>query len=77
MIRTLLAPLLALAALSASAAATAQPLVRLDDTIQRNAGRNPNPESFSHGTSQQRVKWFSQGYQTGDFKQCNTFTGTV
>ncbi len=48
-----------------------------DDTIQRNAGRNPNPESFSHGTSAQRVKWFSQGYQTGDPNQCNTFTGTV
>lgn len=48
-----------------------------DDTIQRNAGRNPNPESFSHGTSAQRVKWFSQGYQTGDPKQCNTFVGTV
>lgn len=48
-----------------------------DDTIQRNAGRNVNPESFSHGTSQQRVKWFSQGYQTGDFRQCNTFTGTI
>ncbi|KXP01559.1 neutral zinc metallopeptidase [Tsukamurella pseudospumae] len=48
-----------------------------DDTIQRNAGRNPNPESFSHGTSAQRVKWFSQGYQTGDPNQCNTFAGTV
>ncbi|GAB3126621.1 neutral zinc metallopeptidase [Tsukamurella serpentis] len=48
-----------------------------DDTIQRNAGRNPNPESFSHGTSAQRVKWFSQGYQSGDPKRCDTFTGTV
>lgn len=48
-----------------------------DDTIQRNAGRNVNPESFSHGTSAQRVKWFSQGYKTGDPKQCNTFTGTI
>ncbi|MCS3779952.1 KPN_02809 family neutral zinc metallopeptidase [Tsukamurella ocularis] len=48
-----------------------------DDTIQRNAGRNPNPESFSHGTSAQRVKWFTQGYQTGDPNQCNTFSGTI
>ncbi|GAA1089232.1 KPN_02809 family neutral zinc metallopeptidase [Tsukamurella spumae] len=48
-----------------------------DDTIQRNAGRNVNPEAFSHGTSAQRVKWFSQGYQTGDPAQCNTFTGTI
>ncbi|MET9327957.1 neutral zinc metallopeptidase [Tsukamurella sp. NPDC003166] len=58
-----------------SAITTAQAIG--DDTIQRNAGRNPNPESFSHGTSAQRVKWFSQGYQTGDYQQCNTFVGTV
>jgi len=48
-----------------------------DDTIQRNAGRNVNPESFSHGTSEQRVRWFTQGYKTGAPSQCNTFTGTI
>jgi predicted metalloprotease len=48
-----------------------------DDTIQRNAGRNPNPESFSHGTSAQRVKWFTTGYQTGDVNQCDTFSGAI
>ncbi|BDH57232.1 neutral zinc metallopeptidase [Tsukamurella sp. PLM1] len=48
-----------------------------DDTIQRNAGRTVNPESFSHGTSAQRVKWFNQGYKTGSPAQCNTFTGSI
>lgn len=48
-----------------------------DDTIQRNAGRNVNPESFSHGTSEQRVRWFSQGYRTGAPAQCDTFSGTI
>lgn len=48
-----------------------------DDTIQTNAGRNVNPESFSHGTSAQRVKWFNTGYKGGNPSQCNTFTGTI
>ncbi|WP_040768017.1 neutral zinc metallopeptidase [Tsukamurella sp. 1534] len=48
-----------------------------DDTIQKNAGRNVNPESFSHGTSAQRVKWFSTGYKTGDIRRCDTFSGSI
>ncbi|ADG78574.1 neutral zinc metallopeptidase [Tsukamurella paurometabola] len=49
-----------------------------DDTIQRNAGRNPNPESFSHGTSAQRVKWFTIGYRAnGNIAQCDTFSGAI
>lgn len=48
-----------------------------DDTIQRNAGRNPNPESFSHGTSAQRVKWFNTGYKSGSVQQCDTFSGAI
>jgi predicted metalloprotease len=31
------------------------------------------PEKFTHGTSAQRKKWFSKGFQTGDFKQHDTF----
>ncbi|HEY9658276.1 MAG TPA: neutral zinc metallopeptidase, partial [Allocoleopsis sp.] len=31
------------------------------------------PESFTHGSSAQRVRWFKQGFQTGDINQCNTF----
>jgi len=31
------------------------------------------PESFTHGTSEQRVRWFRRGIQTGSIQQCNTF----
>jgi predicted metalloprotease len=37
-----------------------------DDTIMRNAGRNPVPDAFTHGTSEQRVRWFTLGLKTGD-----------
>jgi uncharacterized protein len=43
-----------------------------DDAIQRQAGQQVNPDTFTHGTSAQREHWFSQGYQTGDPKGCNT-----
>jgi Predicted metalloprotease len=48
-----------------------------DDTIQRKAGRTVNPDSFTHGSSAQRQQWFTQGYQTGDPKSCNTFGGAL
>lgn len=44
-----------------------------DDTLQRNAGRRVTPESFTHGTSEQRVRWFANGYQSGDVNRCDTF----
>lgn len=44
-----------------------------DDTLQRNAGRVPSPHTFTHGTSEQRQRWFARGYQSADMKQCNTF----
>jgi predicted metalloprotease len=44
-----------------------------DDRLQRMSGRTVNPESFTHGSSQQRVSWFQKGFTTGDMKQCNTF----
>jgi hypothetical protein len=44
-----------------------------DDTLQKNAGRNVTPESFTHGSSEQRVRWFTIGYQSGDINQCDTF----
>lgn len=44
-----------------------------DDTLQRNAGRAVVPESFTHGTSQQRMTWFRRGLQNGSVKDCNTF----
>jgi uncharacterized protein len=44
-----------------------------DDTLQRNAGGAVRPESFTHGTSQQRMAWFRKGLQAGSVKDCNTF----
>lgn len=44
-----------------------------DDTLQRSAGRIPMPHTFTHGTSEQRQRWFATGYQTGDLEACDTF----
>lgn len=44
-----------------------------DDTLQRNASGHVSPESFTHGSSQQRVSWFKRGMASGDMNQCNTF----
>lgn len=44
-----------------------------DDTLQRNAGRRVNVESFTHGSSEQRQKWLRIGMSTGDLSQCDTF----
>lgn len=44
-----------------------------DDTLQRNAGQRPMPHTFTHGTSEQRQKWFARGYKTGRMDQCDTF----
>jgi predicted metalloprotease len=44
-----------------------------DDMLQKQAQGYVVPESFTHGTSAQRVYWFKKGYTTGDVKQGNTF----
>lgn len=44
-----------------------------DDTLQRNAGGHVVPDSFTHGTSEQRVHWFKRGFETGDADACDTF----
>lgn len=44
-----------------------------DDAIQRKLQGQVNPDSFTHGTSEQRIYWFTKGYQTGDIRQGNTF----
>lgn len=45
-----------------------------DDALQANAGRAVVPESFTHGTSAQRQKWFAVGLQNGTVKSCDTFS---
>ena len=44
-----------------------------DDRLQRMAGRSVNPDSFTHGSSADRTKWFQKGFQTGDVAACDTF----
>jgi predicted metalloprotease len=45
-----------------------------DDTLQRHAQGYVVPDAFTHGTSQQRVRWFRKGYETGDLRQGDTFS---
>ena len=44
-----------------------------DDKLQKQATGDVQPDSFTHGTSQQRMFWFKKGFDTGDFKQGDTF----
>lgn len=44
-----------------------------DDTLQRNAGRTVQPHTFTHGTSDQRQRWFARGYESAQIAQCDTF----
>ena len=46
-----------------------------DDHLQQMSGRAVSPESWTHGSSEQREHWFRQGYQSGDPASCNTFGG--
>jgi hypothetical protein len=48
-----------------------------DDTLQRKSTGNVNQESFTHGSSAQRMTWLRRGLETGDPAQCDTFNGTV
>jgi uncharacterized protein len=44
-----------------------------DDALQRAAGGQVVPDSFTHGTSEQRMRWFKRGFDSGDPAQCDTF----
>lgn len=45
-----------------------------DDRLQRQSQGHVSPESFTHGSSAQRVRWFRTGLEAGDVGRCNTFT---
>jgi uncharacterized protein len=45
-----------------------------DDALQRQATGHVVPDSFTHGTSEQRMRWFNKGYQSGDIRQGDTFS---
>ena len=47
-----------------------------DDHIQASSGGGVHPDSFTHGTSEQRVRWFTTGYQSGVPTDCDTFNAT-
>lgn len=44
-----------------------------DDSLQKQQRGYVNPDSFTHGSSAQRVEWFKRGFTSGDVDQCNTF----
>lgn len=48
-----------------------------DDTLQKRMQGYVVPESFNHGTSEQRMRWFQRGFDSGQMSACDTFSGSV
>lgn len=48
-----------------------------DDALQKQAQGYAVPDSFTHGTSQQRMRWFNQGLSVGDVNKCDTFNTSI
>lgn len=48
-----------------------------DDRLQKQSSGTVTPDAFTHGTSEQRMRWFKKGFETGDIKQGDTFAASV
>jgi predicted metalloprotease len=48
-----------------------------DDALQKQSQGYVVPDSFTHGTSAQRMKWFNAGFVGGDIDSCDTFNAAV
>ena len=48
-----------------------------DDRLQKRSGGAVHPETFTHGTSEQRSKWFKRGFESGSMNACDTFTSGI
>jgi uncharacterized protein len=48
-----------------------------DDRIQQQAGAEVNPDTWTHGSSEQRVQWFTAGYEGDDVRDCDTFSASL
>ena len=48
-----------------------------DDRLQKESGRGVVPDSFTHGSSAQRVKWFRRGFESGNIASCDTFSENI
>lgn len=48
-----------------------------DDHLQRQSGGRVVPDSFTHGTAEQRVRWFRRGFESGDPEDCDTFAASA
>ena len=47
-----------------------------DDRIQQKSGQGVDPEGWTHGSSEQRMAWFTRGYQEGTLEACDTFSAS-